>query len=93
MLRMSPDEVKAGDVVQILDVHGREGWVGAFVLVTEVKEWGVQGFVHVVQTHESCASAYIRLIWDHIEWIGPAEMVKPDPDLVDRVEIDDTIEA
>lgn len=64
-----------GDVYQINEKHGRAGWVGAFVLATEIKPWGIQGFVHVVETHDVQASAYIRLPWDSIDYVGRASLV------------------
>jgi hypothetical protein len=71
---------KVGSVVQINEHHdpgdgSRMGWVGAFVLVTELKGWGVMGFVHHVDTHDKSANAYIRLKWEHIEFVGQATLV------------------
>ena len=61
--------IKPGAVVQIAPEHGRNGWIGAFVLVEEVKTWGIQGFVHVIETHDVNKSAYIRLKWDEIDLV------------------------
>lgn len=68
-------QIKVGDVVQINETHGRKGWIGAFVLVTEVKTFGIQGFVHVIETHEVAAQAFIRLNWADIDLIGAAKLV------------------
>lgn len=78
-----PDMLKAGDVFQINQTHGpdREGWVGAFVLATEIRTWGIQGFVHVIDTHQKRSCAYIRLKWEHLDYIGPAALVPaPEPE-------------
>lgn len=62
-----------GSVVQITDESpGRGGWLGAFVLVTEVKSWGVLGFVHCIKSHDEASEAYIRLTHDQYEYIGEA---------------------
>lgn len=69
-------EVKPGDVFQ--SVESREGWRGAFVMVSEVKTWGIVGYVHVIKTHDESAKAYIRYKWDDIEYVGKAVLVPQD---------------
>jgi len=69
------DLVEAGDVFQITENHEREGWIGAFVLATEIKGWGIQGFVAHIHTHDKQTHAYIRLKWEEIEIIGHAVLV------------------
>lgn len=66
------DKYLKDDVFQINENHGRKGWIGAFVLATEIKDWGIQGFIHHVKTHEEPAQVYIRLKWDEIDFIGQA---------------------
>ncbi len=66
---------QAGDVYQINEKHGRAGWVGAFVLATEIRSWGIQGFVHMIKTHDAQASAWIRLEWNHIDYVGRAVLI------------------
>jgi hypothetical protein len=75
---MSEREHKAGDVFQINERHGRAGWIGALVVATEIKAFGIQGFVHSVDSHESYSRAYIRLPWDQLEFIGQAVLVPED---------------
>jgi hypothetical protein len=58
--------------------HARAGWIGAFVLATEIKPWGIQGFVHAIKTHDERASVWIRLQWDHIDYVGRAALVPAD---------------
>lgn len=76
---MTPDEGKAlqkGRVMQIASMPPtHQGWVGAFLLVTEVKSWGVQGFVHLIESHGEAKFAYTRLEWDRIDYIGEATMI------------------
>ena len=72
------DKHKVGDVFQITEAHGRKGWIGAFVLATEIKSWGIQGFVACIKTHDEQQSAYIRLKWEEIEFVGHAPMVPAD---------------
>lgn len=66
---------REGDVFQINERHGRNGWIGAFVLATEIKSWGIQGFVSHIETHDKQGRAYIRLKWDEIDFIGHAALV------------------
>lgn len=67
-----------GDVVQINEKEGRGGWIGAFVIVTEVKSRGILGFVHIIETHDKYARAYIRLSFDNIEYVGRATLMPHD---------------
>lgn len=67
-----------GDVFQINERHGRAGWVGAFLLATDIKRWGVQGFVVAIQTHENQERAFIRLKWEEVDYIGKAKLIPPD---------------
>lgn len=70
--------VRRGSVVQINEKHGRDGWTGALLIVTEVKPWGVQGFVHCIETHDQYSRAYIRLPDDEFDYIGHAALVPED---------------
>jgi hypothetical protein len=68
------DTVRVGDVVQIdptVDGH----FAGCLLTVTEVKSWGVQGFVKVPASGE----AYYRCPFGQIARVGRAEWV-PDAD-------------
>lgn len=66
---------KVGDVFQVTEKHGRKGWIGAFVLATEIKSFGIQGFVSHIVTHDEQRSVYIRLPWDEIEFVGHAPLI------------------
>ncbi len=71
------DTAEVGDVYQITDEsEGREGWLGAFVLVTEPKTWGIMGFVHSIDTHESSSQVFIRLGWSKVEFVGSAPLTR-----------------
>jgi hypothetical protein len=72
-----------GSVWQIRENHdpgdgSRKGWVGAFVMCTDRKSWGIQGFVHHVVSHDTSSRAYIRLDWKDIDYIGVAELIPAD---------------
>lgn len=70
------ERIRIGSVVQITDMPpSHRGWVGAFLIVTELKSFGVQGFVQVIPTHDSFGQAYTRVRWDQIDYIGEAEML------------------
>lgn len=74
----APEQVskaQVGDVFQINESHGRKGWIGAFVMATEIKHFGIQGFVSHVVEHEKQNRAYIRLKWEEIDYIGHAVLV------------------
>jgi hypothetical protein len=72
---MSEHQYKPGDVFQINEKHGRAGWIGAFVLASEIRSWGIQGFVQHVETHEEAAQAWIRLKWEEIDFVDHAQLV------------------
>lgn len=69
---------RIGDVFQINERHGRAGWIGAFLLATEIKSWGVMGFVAMIETHDKQGYAYIRLNWDELDYIGHTNLVPSD---------------
>lgn len=61
------NKAKIHDIVQINQYHE---WVGCLVYVTELKRFGVQGFVSV--PNQGCA--YIRLKEEEYDVIGQAVM-------------------
>lgn len=61
--------INENSVVQINE-KGQEGWIGCLVQVSEVKNWGIQGWVKIPMQGD----AYIRLNWEQIEFIGDAIM-------------------
>lgn len=61
------DDIKVFDIVQISpEVKHQNGfWAGNLLVVTEVKDWGVQGFCRTPE-----GNAYIRLTKHQFEKIG-----------------------
>ena len=72
------EKYQVGDVFQINERHGRQGWIGAFVMATEIRKWGIQGFVSHVETHDKQTRAYIRLEWYHVDYVGRAPLIPQD---------------
>lgn len=60
-------------VVQINE-NGQTDWIGCLVQVSEVKGWGIQGWVQIPKSGQ----AYIRLKWEEIDYIGQAVMLSSD---------------
>ena len=78
-------QYRTGDVFQINEDFSKEkenrgGWVGAFLLATEIKSWGVQGFVHHIETHAESSQTYVRIKWEFLEYIGHAVLTPNDLD-------------
>lgn len=68
----APD-MQPGAVVQVDIDHDPACFAACFVLVTEVRSWGVQGFVFMPASKESLPGrAYLRLKWEDVEPVGPA---------------------
>lgn len=67
-----------GDIVQITE--SRKGLIGAFVLVEEVKTWGVQGFIHHVASFNESKRTYLRLSNNEFERVGRAVLLPKDFD-------------
>ena len=78
MSEREKEEIKPGDIVQIVDE--RLGLVGAFVLVDEVKSFGIQGFIFNVVSFEESNQIWLRLNWGQIERVGRATIVPFDPE-------------
>lgn len=70
--------VKLGSVVQI-SPETKSAFAGCFLLVTELKAWGVQGFIAMPKGMGSMpGQAYYRAKWEEIEYIGQAVWVPQD---------------
>lgn len=61
-------DIQVNDVVQIVPEHE---WGGCFLMVTEVKSWGIQGFVQIPINRQ----AHIRLKHEDYVKIGTAEFI------------------
>ena len=66
-------KTKVGSVVQVNE-SGPEGWQGCLVQVSEMKSWGIQGWVKIPLQGD----AYIRLKTVTFDYIGEAVMVPAD---------------
>lgn len=67
---MSADiRIKAGSVVQANE-KAKE-WAGCTLIVDEVKSFGVQAYLTIPYK----GTAYIRLNWEAVEYIGEAHLV------------------
>lgn len=66
------NQIQENSVVQVNE-NGGEGWIGCLVQVSEVKAWGIQGWVKIPMQGE----AYIRLKWNQVEFIGNAVLMPP----------------
>ncbi len=68
------EELKEGAVVQLDPEKALNTmFSGCMLVVTEVKPWGVQGYVQALGTNGSQGGqAYYRAEWDEIELVGRA---------------------
>lgn len=66
--------LRAGDVVQISPEHsGNPAFAGCMLTVSEIKDWGVQGYVQSLGTREGMGGqAYYRVKFTDIEFVGKA---------------------
>ena len=67
---MSQQEIAVGDVVQIDPEHD-PAFAACFLVVTELKTWGVMGYVRV-PGHDG-GDAYYRVPFEKIHRVGVAE--------------------
>lgn len=68
---MPNPRIRVGSVMQIDPEHDRR-FGACFLTVTELKSWGVQGFVAIPG---SDGAAYYRCAFEHCEYIGQAEWI------------------
>lgn len=67
------EPVVVGSIVQI-DPEKMGGWGGCLVVVSEVKTWGIQGYVQIPSnTPEKTGQAYIRVKTEDFVVCGMAE--------------------
>ncbi len=66
--------LKPGDVVQLNpEKIGNKAFTACFMVIDEVHEWGIQGYIQTVGTREeSGGQAYYRAKWEEFEYIGRA---------------------
>ena len=63
--------IEVGDVVQIDPTHDPQRFGGCFLVVTEIKSFGVQGYVTPFPNDGGLA--YYRVAFNKIVYIGKAE--------------------
>lgn len=64
---MEPCNLKPGDVVQ-LNEQNEPCWIGCFLMVTEPKSFGCQGFVSIPREKtKPPGMAFLRPTWKQIE--------------------------
>lgn len=69
--------LEVNDVVQIVG-WTESAFAGCFMLITEPKPWGAQGFIAIPEGREEMPSrAYYRAKWEEMEFIGKAIWVEP----------------
>jgi hypothetical protein len=67
-------KIEEGDIVQIIDET--DHWFPCLIVVSEVKTWGVQGYVTIPRNGEDPnGNAYRRLAFDKVERVGRANIV------------------
>lgn len=66
-------EIVENSVVQVNE-RGQEGWIGCLVQVSEVKSWGIQGWVQVPMQ----GAAFIRIKNEEFDIVGHAVMTTQD---------------
>jgi hypothetical protein len=55
---------------------GNPAFAGAMMVVTDLKSWGVQGYVQSLGTRDAPGGqAYYRAKWEEVEYVGEAVWV------------------
>jgi hypothetical protein len=70
---MEKMELSKGDVVQLAPTVGNTAFAGCFMIVSEPKSFGAQGYVQALGTREEPGGqAYYRAKWEEMELVGKA---------------------
>lgn len=69
--------LKANDVVQLNpETVGNPMFAGCFMVITEPKLWGAQGYVQALgENGQAGAQAHYRAKWEEMQYIGGAEWI------------------
>lgn len=70
---MTLRDILVNDIVQITE-NGQEGWVGALLVVSEVRQWGILGYTKIPLQGD----AYLRVPFEQCELVGRALLVHPE---------------
>ncbi len=80
-----PPEV--GDIYQI-DPATDDCFGACLLIVTEVKSWGVQGYVQIPGRDGTGGQAYVRKKWQDIYLVGMAEWIRGTADDIQEHNVD-----
>lgn len=69
MERVEPPFIEVGDVVQI-DPQSDDMFGACFMIVSEVKTWGAQGYIQVPGKGEEGGRAYYRCNFENMMFVG-----------------------
>lgn len=64
--------INRGGIIQANENAGE--WCGCVLIVDEVKDWGVQAFMHIPMRGD----AYIRLKYDQFDDLGAVAVLMPE---------------
>lgn len=65
------DGLEINDIVQLAPEVGNKAFACCMMVVTEVKQWGAQGYVQGLGTRqEQVGQAYYRAKWEEMEKTG-----------------------
>ena len=62
------EQIKKGDIVQIIEELDK--WYPCLLIVSEVKTWGIQGYITI--PGDDGGNAFYRIPNDHFEKVGSA---------------------
>jgi len=64
-------ELHVGEIVQLSPDVGNPAFAYCFMVVTEPKPWGAQGYVYTLGTRDGPGGqAYYRAKWEEMAWTG-----------------------
>ena len=70
---MKPTKLEAGMVIQLSPMVRNDAFAGCFMVVTEPKSFGAQGYVQVLGDNAGPGGqAYLRPSWEQMEYVGKA---------------------
>lgn len=73
------DKLEKNMVVQLSPEVANPAFACCFMVVSEPKSWGAQGYVHALGTRDGPGGlAYYRAKWEEMEYVGVAKWVLQD---------------
>lgn len=68
---MTPSPLRVGEIVQLSPDIPNRMFAACFMVVTEPKPWGAQGYVQGLgEGGKPAGQAYLRPAWEHMERTG-----------------------